>query len=152
MTSFKPLEFLFQFGTRHLAAYVHGILVATNEVQISFVCQHSHVAVKEASITTRITKQWVKDVAPVIKCAIFLLKVAALVGKFFDGIDFPIKSIEKIANVVRHTEIFWGSGSYSKTVRPNGFLFTDVKIGKHHNLLANQFTKQGIVVVVVEIG
>ena len=28
--------------------------------------------------------------------------------------------------MVRHTENFWGSGSYSKTVRPNGFLFTDV--------------------------
>ena len=24
--------------------------------------------------------------------------------------------------IIRHTENFWGSGSYSKTVRPNGFL------------------------------
>ncbi len=28
--------------------------------------------------------------------------------------------------IIRHSENFWGSGSYSKTVRPNGFLFTDV--------------------------
>jgi hypothetical protein len=28
--------------------------------------------------------------------------------------------------IIRHTENFWGSGgSYSKTVRPNGFLYTD---------------------------
>ena len=27
--------------------------------------------------------------------------------------------------MVRHGENFWGSGSYSKTVRPNGFLFTN---------------------------
>ena len=27
--------------------------------------------------------------------------------------------------IIRHTENFWGSGSYSKAVRPNGFLFTD---------------------------
>ena len=41
-----------------------------------------------------------KDVAPAIKCAIFLLKVAAPVSKFFDVMDFPIKSIEKLANIV----------------------------------------------------
>ena len=28
--------------------------------------------------------------------------------------------------MVRHTKNFWGSGSYSKTVRPNIFLFTDI--------------------------
>ena len=30
--------------------------------------------------------------------------------------------------MVRHTENFWGSGSYSKTVRHNGFLFIDVPL------------------------
>ena len=40
------------------------------------------------------------DVAPAIRCAMFLLKVAAPIGKISAGIDFPIpmESIEKLAN------------------------------------------------------
>ena len=47
------------------------------EVQIFFVCQHSSVVVKEASITARVTKPWMKSVAPAIGYALLLLKIAA---------------------------------------------------------------------------
>jgi len=72
--------------------------LATTEVQILFVCQHSHVAVKEACFTMRVSRQWVKDVAPAIKFAMFLLKVAAPFVKISAGINFPMESIEKLAN------------------------------------------------------
>ena len=41
-----------------------------------------------------------EDVAPAIRCAMFLLKFAAPIGKISAGIDFPIpmESIEKLAN------------------------------------------------------
>jgi len=65
------------------------------EVQIFFVCQHSFNVVTEACITTKVTKQWVTSVAPAIKCAIFLLKVAAAASKVTTGLHGPIESIEK---------------------------------------------------------
>ena len=39
-----------------------------------------------------------EDVAPAIRCAMFLLKFAAPIGKISAGIDFPIpmESIEKL--------------------------------------------------------
>ena len=47
---------------------------------------------------------------------------------FFDHmiVAFCIRNIFLSINqkIICHTENFWGSGSYSKTVRPNGFLFT----------------------------
>ena len=47
------------------------------KVQIFFVCHHSSVVVKEASITARVTKPWMKSVAPAIGYALLLLKIAA---------------------------------------------------------------------------
>ena len=47
-----------------------------------------------------VTRKWVTDVAPAIRCAMFLLKFAAPIGKISAGIDFPIpmESTEKLAN------------------------------------------------------
>jgi len=47
-----------------------------------------------------VTRKCVTDVAPDIRCAMFLLKFAAPIGKISAGIDFPIpmESIEKLAN------------------------------------------------------
>jgi hypothetical protein len=42
--------------------------------------------------------------------------------------------------MVCHTENFWGSGSYSKTVRPNGFLFTDVEIYRQQGFVKEIFS------------
>jgi len=41
----------------------------------------------------------VTDVAPAIRCAMFLLKGAAPVGQILAGINCPIETIEKLANV-----------------------------------------------------
>jgi len=43
--------------------------------------------------------------------------------------------------IIGHTENFWGSGSYSKTVRPNGFLFTDGMMAT--NTMVSRLTQRG---------
>jgi serine/threonine protein kinase len=48
------------------------------EVEIYFVCQHSFTHVEETRITTKITRQWVKNIIPVIQCSLFLLRASSI--------------------------------------------------------------------------
>ena len=50
--------------------------LAKTEVAISFICQHSFEVVEETIFFTKINKQWVEDIAPIIKFTVASLSLA----------------------------------------------------------------------------
>ena len=81
--------------------------LAKTEVAISFICQHSFEVVEETIFFTKINKQWVEDMAPIIQFTLVSLTFAAegLAITMFDPIMAMIASLLRLANELLHDQL-----------------------------------------------
>ena len=57
-------------------------------MRLYFVCQHSFKVV-EPALELEVTRTWVKDIAPVLKLSVLLLRAALAAGRLDVGLPFP---------------------------------------------------------------